>query len=122
MSLTSTNSSPAARVLHWIACLMGTALAILLVVFAIGDPPPLALLVDPQGWALLLMAAGFLYTWRNNFVGGIMSLAGAAAFYMMNFEKAGNFPNGWVFPVCFVPGVLALLAAFVQYRRMALHE
>jgi hypothetical protein len=30
--------------------------------------------------------------------------------YAWNFAEAGNFPGGWVFPLCFVPGVLNMLA------------
>jgi hypothetical protein len=119
MFVTSTNPFAIARVLHWVSCLCGTALVLLLGAFAISDPPPLALLLDPQLGALLLMAAGLLYTWRNNLVGGVISITGAAVFYLMNFTKAGNFPSGWVFPVCFVPGLLAVIAGLLQYRRMA---
>jgi hypothetical protein len=115
--IAANNKSSAADVLHGIACLLGTACVLLFGAFAISDPPPLSQLFNPQMWALLVMVAGLLFTWRNSLAGGALSIAGVAAFYLMNFDKAGNFPSGWVFPVCFVPGVLALLAGLLQHRR-----
>jgi hypothetical protein len=102
------------RVLHWTACVLGTMLAVLFMMFVIGNNPPLVLMLEPQAWALVLMVAGFLVAWRNDLVGGAMGVAGAATFYLINFDKAGNFPSGWVFPLCFVPGVLAIVAGFIH--------
>lgn len=99
---------------HWISCALGTLLAGLFLVFAIGNNPPATLLLEPQFWALIVMVTGFLVAWRSDLLGGAMSVAGAGMFYMMNFEKAGNFPDGWVFPLCFVPGVLAIIAGLVH--------
>jgi hypothetical protein len=104
------------RVLHWIACLLGTAFVSLFMMFVVAEMPPVAVLLDPQAWALLLMLFGFLVAWRNDLAGGAMSVLGAAAFYLLNYEKAGNFPGGWVFPVCFVPGVLAIMAGLMRSR------
>lgn len=119
MYTVASNKFPVGLVLHWIACVTGTALVLLIAAFVIGDPPPPVLLLDPQVWALLVMVAGFLVTWRNDLVGGVMGIAGAAMFYLMNFEKAGNFPGGWVFPLCFIPGVLAVISGLMQRHRGA---
>lgn len=119
MSTITVKNLSAGGVLHWIACLSGTALVLLFVVFVIGNQPPLSLLLDPQMWALLVTVGGYLYIWHSNLVGGVLSLAGTAAFFLMNFEKAGNFPSGWVFPLCFIPGALAIAAELLQRRSRA---
>lgn len=117
MSTTATNNVPAGRVLHWIACLLGTAIVLLFIVFAVGEGAPVALLLRPQTMALLVMLVGFLLTWRYDLVGGVLSLGGITAFYVFEYFAAGNLPGGWGFPLCFLPGVLAIMAGTMQSRR-----
>lgn len=102
---------------HWAACLLSAALFGLFMVMAIGEGPPLRLLVDPQLISLLVMLAGFAIGWRNNLVGGVVSLAGIGTFYLLNYSTFGQFPGGWVFPLCFVPGVLLVLAALLRRKK-----
>jgi hypothetical protein len=102
--------SPASRYLRLLGCLLGTALIVLFVAFALGAGPP------PFGTglaALLTMLTGFLLAWWYGVYGGIMSLVGIAAFYVWNFAASGHFPGGWVFPLCFLPGMLKLTAWFL---------
>jgi hypothetical protein len=40
----------------------------------------------------------------------VTSLVGIAGFYALNYAESGAFPSGWAFPLCFVPGVLAVVA------------
>ena len=103
--------SPASRHLHLLGCLLGTAIVVLFIAFALGAGPP------PFGTgsaALLAMLAGFLLAWWHGVFGGIVSLAGIVAFYAWNFAASGNFPGGWVFPLCFLPGAFQLTAWFVR--------
>lgn len=60
--------------------------------------------------SLLVAGAGMLVLWRYESVGGFLVLAGMSAFYASQFLASGKLPAGWVFPLCFVPGVLALWA------------
>ena len=94
------------RIMHWAACLLGTGLVLLFLAFAIGEGPPP---IDTGMLALLIMLAGFLLAWWHGLVGGIISLVGIGCFYIWNFAEGGRFPAGWVFPLCFVPGVLMVV-------------
>ena len=116
MSISNSYTMGVGRVLHWIACLLGTAMVVLFGVFAVADPPPLSVLLMPEMWALILIALGFLLIWRNDVVGGVMSVTATAMFYLLNYSEAGNFPGGWVFPLCFVPGLLAIVAGVMRIR------
>ena len=106
MSLAASKSI-APRVVHWAGCLLGTALLLLFAAFAIGEGPP------PLNWqaaSLAVMLVGFLLAWWRDLVGGVVSLAGIAAFYGLEFAASGHAPGGWLFPLCFVPGVLGVVA------------
>jgi hypothetical protein len=46
-----------------------------------------------------------------------MSLVGISAFYALEFAANGRAPAGWLFPLCFVPGLLGLLTWLL--RRLA---
>jgi hypothetical protein len=100
-----------AQVFHWAGCLLGSALVLLFVVFAVGEGPPP---ISAGTAALMVMFVGFLLAWWNDLWGGVVSLFGIAAFYAWNFATAGNFPGGWVFPLCFVPGALNVLASLLR--------
>ena len=96
-----------ARIIHYAACVLATGLVLLFLAFAIGEgPPPIGV----GSAALLVMLVGFLLTWHHGLLGGVVSLMGISFFYMWNFADVGRFPGGWVFPLCFVPGVLLVLA------------
>jgi hypothetical protein len=106
-------SSVPARVVHWVGCLLGTALVLMFAMFAFGGheaPPPLSL----QMASLVLALIGYLLGWWNDLAGGIVSLVGMVGFYALNYAAAGNFPEGWVFPLCFVPGVLMVIAGLLK--------
>jgi len=103
----------ASRIAHWLGCLLGTALVVLFAVFAFGgreEPPP----VSPATVALGVMLFGYLLAWWSDWLGALMSLAGFVAFYAWMFFSSGTLPGGPVFPLCFVPGVLCLLAVALR--------
>ncbi len=102
--------------LHWAGCLLGTALVALFAVFAFGgreEPPPLT----PMTAALAVMLFGFVLAWWCDWLGALVSLSGFVVFYAMCFVESGKFPGGWVFPLCVVPGVLCLIAAWLRRKR-----
>jgi hypothetical protein len=96
-----------AWIIHWIACLLGTGLTLLLLAFAVGEGPPPT---NAGSAALLIMLVGFLFAWWHGMIGGVISLVGISCFYMWNLAEAGKFPGGLVFPLCFVPGILLVFA------------
>jgi hypothetical protein len=123
MSSISSESIPVvARFVHWVAGLLGTAIVLVFVVFAIGEGAPAVLLLRPQTWALLVMLVGFVLVWWRDLAGGVISLFGIGAFYLLNYLEAERFPGGWVFPLCFLPGVLAVAAYLMQTRTQPAHH
>jgi hypothetical protein len=95
------------RIVHLTGCVLGTVLIALSVVFAIGaGPPPL----NAGMIALIIVAGGFVLAWRSDVLGGLISLVGIASFYVWNLAGTGDFPGGWVFPLCFLPGALQIIA------------
>lgn len=103
-----------ARLARAAACMLGTALIVLFVVTAIGEGPPPELLVDPQMVSLVVMLFGFAVAWWNGLLGGMISLLGIGSFYVLNYSYYSVLPSGWVFPLCFVPGVLLVLAGLLR--------
>jgi hypothetical protein len=114
--LDPTRTSLQSRVLHWTGCILGTLLVLLCLAFAIGVGwPPFNI-----GVALLVATGiGFLLSWWHGLTGGVLSLLAIASFYVWNFTQSGTFPSGWVFPLCFVPGILQSLACFVDSLRFS---
>ena len=95
------------RIVHLTGCVLGTVLILLYTAFAIGaGPPPL----NAGTVALIVLAGGFVLAWWSDVLGGLLSLVGIAGFYAWNLADAGRFPGGWVFPLCFLPGVLQVVA------------
>jgi hypothetical protein len=115
-STTSRYVPVSSRAVHWIAGLLGTSIVLLFAVFAIGEGPPAALLLNPQTWALLVMLTGFILVWWHDLAGGVTSLLGIGAFYLLNYLQVERFPGGPVFPLCFLPGVLAVIAWLMRRR------
>jgi amino acid permease len=102
--------------MHWVAGVLGAAIVLLFVVFAIGERAPAALLLRPQSWALLIMLTGFILIWWHDLAGGVISLFGIAAFYLFSYLEVARLPGGWVFPLCFLPGGLAVTAWLMRAR------
>lgn len=103
----TTSTHRSSRIAHLIGCVLGTALLVLYFTFAVGaGPPPLSL----GSAALSIMLAGFIIAWWDDVLGGVLSLVGIGGFYAWNFATVGAFPGGWVFPLCFLPGVLQIVA------------
>jgi hypothetical protein len=101
------NVFQSSRIVHLIGCVLGTVLLLLYVALAVGaGPPPLSL----GSVALTLMFVGFIVAWWRDVVGGVLSLVGIGSFYAWNLADAGTLPAGWVLPLCFLPGVLQLIA------------
>jgi hypothetical protein len=117
MSTISSASIPVVtRAMHWVAGVLGTAIVLLFAVFAIGERPPASLLLRPQTWAVLIMLFGFILLWWHGLAGGLASLFGIVAFYLINYVEVARFPGGWVFPLCFLPGILAVAAGLMRAR------
>jgi len=99
--------------LRWISRILGLLLVGLFAVFAIGqgfNPFQLGGSEIALMSVLLVALSGMLVAWRRELLGGVMVIAGMVAFYSINFGVSGHWPGQWVFPLCFVPGILAILS------------
>jgi len=54
-----------------------------------------------SGWIIL--------AWKKEGLGGAMMVAGMIRFYSINFIGSGKFPDGWIFPIPYMPGILFLI-------------
>ena len=107
--------SGAAQTAHWLGCLLGTGLVLLFVAFAFGgheEPPP----ANPATIALGVMLFGYLLAWWSDWVGGFVSLSAFAGFYAWSYFNSGVLIGGPVFPLCYAPGALCLLAAGLRSK------
>jgi len=105
---------------RWMARVLGLLLVGVFVIFLIGNgfnPVHLKGAEIAQSVVLLVALGGMLVLWRWELLGGAMVLAGMAAFYLINFAVAGRFPGHVVFPLCFVPGLLALISGWSHRAR-----
>jgi hypothetical protein len=106
------------NVAYWtnlLACVLATSLFALFLGFGVAQAS-LALFLEPQTYALLLALAGMVMILWNNLLGGGLTLVGMAFFYGLNFMQAGQLPSGWVFPLCFLTGIVALVAGVLKFR------
>ena len=105
---------------RWGARILGALLVGLVLLFLIGEGlPPLSSLGLPVSLmflAKLLCLTGFVMLWRWELPGGLLALLGITAFYGLNYAASGRFPGGWVFPLFFVPGILAVTAGLLARR------
>ncbi len=97
---------------RWVARMTGLLIAMLVLGIAVGHGVNLQAFAGIELAMLAALAAavaGMLLLWKWEGSGGLLVLAGTVAFYALNLAAAGKFPGGWVFPLCFVPGVLGLV-------------
>lgn len=102
--------------LRWTARIVGLLVVGLLMLFAVGEGfnPAMFTGFELGMLAALLMAlAGMVLLWWREGIGGALTLGGMIAFFGLNLAATGKFPGGPVFPVCFLPGVLAVVCAFL---------
>ncbi len=110
---------------RWTARIVGSLIVGLLVLFAVGqgfDPTQFHGIELGMIVALLVALVGMVVLWWREGIGGAISLTGMIAFYGLNFAVAGEFPGGPVFPVCFLPGLLAVGCAYVDRSKQHLKE
>ena len=108
--------------LKWIARLTALLLALIILVIFIGELAS----EEFQGFSLresLMMLAfftvwlGYLIGWKLERPGGVMILAGIAAFYLLDYLFSGSFPSGPVFPLMGIPGILYILSSLKRVQQ-----
>jgi hypothetical protein len=109
-------------VLRWAAQIIGALLVGVVVLFAVGEGvrfQDFDAVTGSMAVVFLVALAGMVVLWCWELVGGVMVLVGMGAFYAINYMSSGDLPGGWVLPVCFLPGVLALGSWAVSEKRVA---
>jgi hypothetical protein len=110
---TAVSKSMAARVVKWAACLLGTAVVLMFVVFAIGEGPPPWAAMNASFAAVGVMLVGYLVLWWKDWLGGVIGLAGLGWFQAIEIAANGQ-PAGGIFALLIIPGVLGLLAGIMR--------
>lgn len=60
---------------------------------------------------------GYLIGWKLEKAGGVMILAGLAAFYLLDYGFSGSFPDGPLVPLMGVPGILYVLSSLKRVQQ-----
>jgi hypothetical protein len=109
---------------RWAARLVASFLLGLMLLLLLGEGPPPVWRLPPN--VQLLFAAqvvtlvGLVVLWFWELPGGLLTLGGIIAFYAINYLESGRFPSGWVFPLFYVPGILAVISWMLSRRRTCL--
>jgi hypothetical protein len=113
----------AVAVIRWLARISGALMAVLFVVFFVGEslggdgpfpPGPLTVGEWLEMAALLVMSAGALLAWRWEAVGGALSLGGGLAFNAVESLSGGRIELVWFAMVFVVVGGLFLLCSYLS--------
>lgn len=105
--------------LRWIARVLGLLIVSLVLLLAIGqrfNPLNLTRTELAMSGLFLMALSGMILLWRWEVIGGVLVGAGMLGFYGMNYVASGRLPSGPVFPVCFVPGALALVCSWISRK------
>ena len=98
------------NILRWAARVLAALLALLILLFVIGEGPP------PLSWqtaAFACVFVGLIVAWVSDLAGAALILGGMVAFYAIEFVGYGRFPGGPVFPLLYLPGVLLLIVGIL---------
>ena len=109
------------RALRWTARWLGSGLALLVVVFVVGEGLPSLSALEPRELvmfaALFAMCAGVALSWTSELAGGLVVLAGFAVFSATNAVATGSFWTGWVIALFGIVGLLLVAPRALVRRR-----
>lgn len=109
-----------AQILRWTARILSVASLLLLLAFATGEDGIKPSRIAVHEWLGLFffpfgVAIGMLVGWWNEKLGGLISVASLAAFYLIYGGLVrGNMAMGWYFVLFTLPGFLFLLSGFMK--------
>jgi hypothetical protein len=108
----ASSGSTLTQAIRWTARAWAVASVGLILAFVVGEgfhPSQikarewLGLVFFPVG-----ISAGMILAWWREGLGGTITVASLAIFYLIHFATAGTFPKGWAFLVFAIPGSLFL--------------
>lgn len=113
-------------ILRWGSLIFGFLIVLVFVAVMVGEPgrgPSLwkASLETFMTWCLLVWLAGLIVACRWTGTGALISLAGIAGFYGLQFALSGSLPGGMVFPAMWLPPLI-LLSCWVYGKSEAKQE
>lgn len=100
--------------LRWTARVLALATLLLLAMFYIGEGMNIGEITPREYIGLAFfpigLTAGFIVAWRNEFLGGVISVASIVAFYLIyGALLSGSIMQGSAFLVFGIPGLLFLI-------------
>jgi hypothetical protein len=109
---------------RWVARVMSLAILFLLMLFMFGEDGVNSSVTAAEWTGLAFfpigVAIGFLIGWKNELMGGIISVASLACFYLIyGLGVAGQLPRGGWFAAFTLPGFLFLF--YGLYRLPVFH-
>jgi hypothetical protein len=107
---------------RWIARVSSVAVFVLLMLFAFGEDGVTGGVTSDEAVGLLFfpagVALGFLLGWKNELVGGLVSAASLACFYLVyGLAFTGHAPRGVWFAIFTTPGFLFLTYGVTRLLR-----
>jgi hypothetical protein len=107
---------PYLQIIRWIARILGSALILLFLIFAIGEGGPNLFRSVPRELvmhlSLIAMLIGILIAWRKELIGGIIIVAGFAIFWIINYTYSHHLGIGPIFPIFPIVGILFLFSSW----------
>lgn len=104
---------------RWFARVIGLMITAFILALAVGQRLNLANLNAGEmtmAAALFVALVGMIVLWKWEGLGGVLVVGGLLVFYVTNYAVSGKLPGGWVFPLCFLPGVLSLFVWLNERR------
>ncbi|MDJ0836079.1 MAG: hypothetical protein QNK37_06145 [Acidobacteriota bacterium] len=108
----------ALAVLRYLARIPAALLALLVLTFAVGERLDVTVLTAKESLLMsfmFVMWIGLILGWLRENLGGILVLAGFAAFYITEWVTRGSVPFSWVFMLFPVCGLLYLLSWWMHH-------
>ena len=107
---------PFPRLLRWVARIGSIVSAAVLMAFIFGGNERLP---NQQEWLQLAffpggILLGMALGWKNELMGGVVTVLSLLMFYVMQMIQAGNLPSGPWFFIFSSPGILFLIAWFAE--------
>ena len=106
-------------IIRWTARITGVISTLILSLFVLGEPFPVAKITAVEWLGLLLfpvgVVIGFAVAWWREALGGLITLGSLLAFYMLFvFVMNENLAKGGWFLVFAFPGLLFLIASLMS--------
>jgi len=105
---------------RWVARAWSVLNILIIFIFAIGESlRPLGPVPTYKEWIGLALwpvgvAIGLLVSWLHEVLGGVVTLACLAAFYIWNLFRSGHFPRGPFFFLIAAPALVFLLSGVLS--------